>query len=602
MLKRPTRGEVPAELTWDLSQIFPNEEEWQKEFSAVETQLAQMESYSKKLNEGPDIILETLKFTETLVKRFIRVVSYASLRLAGDGTDSANQVAMGRAAGLGAQFETVMASLRSELLALPEGQLEKYLREDPAFNDYTRFLQQIIEEKPHILSRETEMALASISEVLDSPYMVYERSKSSDIAFEPITNGKGTSQPMSFSLYEEDYEISPDTVLRRNAFASFTKGLKAYENTFGALWGTEVKKNVVLARLRRYPSATHMLLREQEVTIEAYHTLHDVILKELAPHMRRYAKLRKKILGLDKLLYCDIEAPLDPDFAPASSRQKAEEIIINGLSILGTEYTDIISSAFKERWLDLADNVGKSTGAFCATVPGVHPFILSTWTDNLRTTFTLAHELGHAGHGILTERNQNFFNSDYSKYFVEAPSTINELLVAEQIRAQGGEPRMLCWLNMQLLQTYHHNFVRHLIEGELQRRIYVLAEQGQPITAATLSKTQGEILEEFWAGEVEIDEGARLTWMRQPHYYMGLYPYSYSAGLTIATAVAKAIKEEGQPAVERWLQVLKAGNSKTPVDLAKMAGVDMTDPGVIRKAVDYVGQLVGDVETYFQSR
>lgn len=602
MKKRLTRGDVPSELTWDLSHIFPDEGEWQKEFTAVGAQLAQMESFSARLKEGPAVILESLRFFEVLIKRFIRVISYASLRLAGDGTDSANQVAMGRAAGLGAQFETLVASLRSELLALPEGQLESYLRDEQDFKEYARFLQQIIEEKPHILSRETEMSLASISEVLDSPYMVYERSKSSDIGFESVSDSKGQSLPMSFSLYEEDYEISPDTTLRRNAFASFAEGLKAYENTYGALWGTEVKKNVVLARLRRYPSATHMLLREQEVSIEAYHTLHDVILKELAPHMRRYARLRKKVLGLDKLLYCDIEAPLDPDFAPASSRQKAEEIILAGLSVLGTEYTDIISTAFKERWLDLADNIGKSTGAFCATVPEVHPFILSTWTDNLRTTFTLAHELGHAGHGVLTERNQNFFNSSYSKYFVEAPSTINELLVAEQIRAQGGEPRMLCWLNMQLLQTYHHNFVRHLIEGELQRRTYALAEQDQPITAAILGKVQGEILEEFWGGEVEIDEGARLTWMRQPHYYMGLYPYSYSAGLTIATAAAKAIRDEGQPAVERWLQVLKAGSSKTPIELAKMAGVDMTDAGVIRKAVDYVGQLVDGVEAYFQSR
>ena len=218
----------------------------------------------------------------------------------------------------------------------------------------------------------------------------------------------------------------------------------------------------------------------------------------------------------------------------------------------------------------------------------------------MRTTLTLAHELGHAGHGVLTERNQSLANSEPSMYFVEAPSTINELLVAEYIKAKSADPRMHSWLNMQLLMTYHHNFVRHLIEGELQRRTYALAEQGQPITATVLSQIQGEILEEFWAGEVEIDEGAKLTWMRQPHYYMGLYPYSYSAGLTVATAVAQAIKDEGQPAVERWLKVLKAGGSKPPVELAAMAGVDMTRPEAIRRAVDYVGQLVDDVVQFFQ--
>jgi oligoendopeptidase F len=185
-------------------------------------------------------------------------------------------------------------------------------------------------------------------------------------------------------------------------------------------------------------------------------------------------------------------------------------------------------------------------------------------------------------------------------FFVEAPSTINELLVGNYIKSQSTDSRMDRWLAMQLLMTYHHNFVRHLIEGELQRRTYVLAEQGQPITAGTLSRVQGEILEEFWGDTVEIDEGARLTWMRQPHYYMGLYPYSYSAGLTVGTAVAQDILDEGQPAVDRWLEVLKAGGTKSPMELAKMANVDMSKPEAIRKAVDYVGSLVDLVVKSFE--
>lgn len=598
MKSRLTRSEVPQELTWNLTDIYVGVEEWERDFISVAAQLPKLEKYHGRLGEGPDLLLQCLREVEELALRLYRVISYASLKLSEDGTDSDNQAAMGRASGLGAQFQAKMATLRSELIALPNGILDKYLQ-DERFKDFYRLIEKAIVDKPHIMHPETEMALAALGEMLDSPYMVYERSKSSDISFDPVCDSQGNNLPMSFALYEEDYEVSPDSLLRRNAFASFNKGLKAYENTFGAIWGTEVKKNVVLAGLRKFPSAVHMLLNEQEVSIEAYHTLHDVILKELAPHMGRYAKLRKRMLGLDELLYCDIEAPLDPTFAPATSRVEANEIILNGLGILGQEYTDIISEGLSNRWLDLVDNVGKSTGAFCATVPKVHPYILATWTDSLRTTLTLAHELGHAAHGVLTERYQSLFNSQVSMYFVEAPSTINELLVAEHIKSEGQDPRMLCWLNMQLLQTYHHNFVRHLIEGELQRRTYALAEQGQPITASVLSETQGHILEEFWGGEVKIDDGARLTWMRQPHYYMGLYPYSYSAGLTVGTTVAKAIREEGQPAVDRWLKVLKAGGSMSPTDLAKMAGVDMTKPEAIRKAVDYVGELVDQVEEYF---
>lgn len=596
MKKRLSRSEVPEHLTWNLADIFPGDDAWEEELKALAAEIPGFGKHQGQL-KGQEPILAALREMEALIKRLHKVFSYAYMKQAADGTDPANQMAMGRAGALAAEFEASTAFLRSELLSLPEGTLESYLGL-PGFADFSRLLAKIVAEKPHILHPETEKALASLSEVLDSPSMIYNRSKAADMSFAPITDGEGNSHPMSFALYEEDYEASPDTVLRRNAYQSFTEGLKAYQNTYGATWGTEIQKNVVLAKLRGYKSATHMLLHKQEVSLEAYNTLHDIILKELAPHMRRYVRLRKQVLGLDRILYCDIEAPLDPEFQPATSLEETSRTILNSLAVLGQEYTDIIADGLNNRWIDLADNVGKSTGAFCATVPGVHPYILTTWTNNMRTTLTLAHELGHAGHGVLTEGNQSLTNSDPSMFFVEAPSTINELLVAEYIKSQNNDPRMLCWLNMQLLMTYHHNFVRHLIEGELQRRIYALAEQGQPVTASVLSQVQGEILEEFWGGEVEIDEGARLTWMRQPHYYMGLYPYSYSAGLTVATAVARAIRDEGQPAVDRWLKVLKAGGSLPPVELARMAGVDMTRPDAILTAVDYVGELVQGVVDY----
>ena len=229
------------------------------------------------------------------------------------------------------------------------------------------------------------------------------------------------------------------------------------------------------------------------------------------------------------------------------------------------------------------------------SVYGVHPYVCMTWTNKMRNALTLAHELGHAGQGVLSQRYQRFANTRPTMFFIEAPSTTNEILVGNYILSQNSDVRMRRWLIMQFLMTYYHNFVRHLIEGELQRRTYALAEKGQPITATVLNRVQGEILEEFWGGEVEIDDGARLVWMRQTHYYRGLYPYSYAAGLTIGTAVAKAIQEEGAPAAERWVEVLKAGGTKKPLELAKMAGVDMTSKEPIRQAVAYVGSLVDEV-------
>jgi oligoendopeptidase F len=599
MKKRPARSEVPAHLTWNLDDLFPSEEAWEKGMAEAAAYIPRVTQYKGRLGEGPKVLLQCIEEMETLQMKFLRVMSYASLKLSGDGTDPANQMAAGRAGALAAKMGAETSFMRSEALALPEGTLERYLSEEPGLQVYRRMLDLLIKEKPHVLHPETEVALASLSEVLSAPSLIYNRSKAADMTFDPITDSQGNTHPMSFALYEETYEKSPDFTLRRNAWASFVKGLKAYQNTYGATWGTEVKKNVVLAKLRGYESATHMFLDRQEVSMEVYNNLHDVILKEIAPHMRRYAQLRKKVLGLEEMLYCDIEAPLDPDFSPETTFEEGSRLILDGISVLGPEYTAIIEEGLKNRWIDLADNIGKSTGAFCNPVPGVHPYILVTWTGSMRNALILGHELGHAGQGVLALRYQKLANAWPSMFFIEAPSTINELLVGNKILSQTTDQRMRRWLIMQFLMTYHHNFVRHLIEGELQRRIYVLAEKGQPVTASVLSKVQGEILDEFWGGEVTIDDGARLTWMRQPHYYMGLYPYTYSAGLTVGTAVAQEIQAEGRPAAERWVEVLKAGGTKSPIELAKMAGVDMTNPDAIRKAVAYVGSLVDEVVKSF---
>lgn len=600
MAKRLTRQEVPEHLTWNLADIFPNDEAWEKALGEVLEKLPSVTQYEGRLHESAENLYNLLEAMEVFQKHTYQVMSYASLKLSVDATNTKSQMAMGRAGAIMAQVGASMSFFRSEVLDLPEGTLERYLEEEPRLKEFERMLMQMLRDKPYLLHPETEKALASLSEVLGSFSTIYDRAKLIDMSFEPILDSEGNTHAMSFSQYEESYEKSKDPVLRRNAFASFTKGLKAYQNTFGATWGTEVKKQVTLAKLRGHKSATHMILHGQEVDLEVYHNLHDIILTELAPHMRRYAELRKKVLGLDKLLYCDIEAPLDPEFNPPADFEAVKEIILGGIAVLGEEYRAIIEEGLNNRWIDLADNIGKSTGAFCGGAPGVHPYVLVTWHDHMRSALLLSHELGHAGHSVMTERNQRLANRRGSMFFVEAPSTINELLVGNYIKSQSTDSRMDRWLAMQLLMTYHHNFVRHLIEGELQRRTYVLAEQGQPITAGTLSKIQGEILEEFWGDTVEIDDGARLTWMRQPHYYMGLYPYSYSAGLTVGTAVAQDILVEGQPAVDRWLEVLKAGGTKSPMELAKMANVDMSKPEAIRKAVDYVGSLVDLVIKSFE--
>lgn len=357
-----------------------------------------------------------------------------------------------------------------------------------------------------------------------------------------------------------------------------------------------------MSRLRGYESVTHMLLQPQSVTLEMYRNQLDVIKNELAPHMRKYAALKKRVLDLDEMRFCDLQAPLDHDFSPKTTYEQAGRMILDALQVMGPEYTEVMETALTERWVDLADNIGKSTGAFCSSPYGAHPFILMTWTDTMRDAFTLAHELGHAGHFYFANREQRIMNVRPSLYFIEAPSTMNEMLLAQHLFSKTNDPKMKRWVINQLMGTYYHNFVTHLLEGEYQRRVYELAEQGHALTASVLSEQTSAVLSEFWGSGVKVDEGASLTWMRQPHYYMGLYPYTYSAGLTASTIVSQQIKEEGRPAVDRWLNVLKAGGTMKPLDLLKHAGVDMSTDQPIRRAVTYVGTLVDELEKLYDKK
>ncbi len=598
--KRLTRAEVPVEQTWKLEDLFETVEEWEAALREIEELLPTVTQYKGRLGEGSQVLLECLEAQANVTEKGILVGTYASLRSSEDGSNPDNQAISGKVASAFARLNASLSFVDTEILSLPDGTVEQYLNENEALEPFRKNLEDLAKRKQHTLSPETEEALASLSEVHQAPYMIYQRSKLADMVFDSFETPDGDELPNSFALYEDEYEQSPSTETRRKAYASFVKTLKQYQNTFAATYSTEVKKQVAMAKLRKYDSVTQMLLQPQKVTEEMYHNQLDVIQQELAPHMRRFAQLKKRVLGLDTLKFCDLKAPLDPDFNPQTTYEEASNIILEALQVMGPEYSQIMKTALTERWVDLADNVGKSTGAFCSSPYGSHPFILITWTNNMRSTFVLAHELGHAGHFYLANKNQRSFNTRPSTYFVEAPSTMNEMLLADHILSKTTDKRMRRWVILQLLGTYYHNFVTHLLEGEYQRRVYSLAEKGVPLTAKTLSEQKGEALSNFWGDTVEIDEGAKLTWMRQPHYYMGLYPYTYSAGLTVSTAVSQLFREEGQPAIDRWLEVLKAGGTKTPLELIQYAGVDMSTPEPIRKAVAYVGSLVDELERSYE--
>ncbi|MFP3877473.1 oligoendopeptidase F [Bacillus paralicheniformis] len=600
--KRPKRSEVPQELTWNLTDLFSSYEAWEDALVKIEEDLVSIGSFKGRLHEGADVLLDCLMLQEKLLERLVRAAAYTHLRKSEDLTNPVNQADASRMAALQAKLNAGLSFIQSEILEFPENQVETYIKNEKGLEPFSKMLSEIMERKPYKLAPETEEALAVLGEVHDAPYKIFGMAKLADMQFSPIQDRNGNELANSFALYEGKYMFSPDTHIRRTAFDSFTNTLQTYKNTIAAVYETEVKKQVGMSRLRGYQSATDMLLQPQSVTLEMYHNQLDVIKNELAPHMRKYAALKKRVLDLDDMRFCDLQAPLDHDFSPKTTYEQAGRMILDALQVMGPEYAEVMETALTERWVDLADNIGKSTGAFCSSPYGVHPFILMTWTDTMRDAFTLAHELGHAGHFYLANRKQRIMNVRPSLYFIEAPSTMNEMLLAQHLFSKTNDPKMKRWVINQLMGTYYHNFVTHLLEGEYQRRVYELAEQGCALTASVLSEQTTAVLSEFWGNGVKLDEGAGLTWMRQPHYYMGLYPYTYSAGLTASTIVSQQIKEEGRPAVERWLNVLKTGGTMKPLDLLKHAGVDMSTDQPIRQAVAYVGTLVDELEKLYDPK
>ena len=599
MNKPLARAEVAPETTWDLTDLFATREAWLAALAAVERSVQSVTRYQGRLATGPTVLLACLDARDDVLAALDRVGAFAGLRQSEDGGNPAHQADSSTAAALDARVRAALTFVDTEILALPEGTLAAWLREAPALAVYRPTLDKLAALKPHVLSAETERVLASLGEVLDAPYTIYNRAKTGDMTFAPFIDAAGTSHPNSFNLYQSTYETDPDTSVRRAAWASFCAGLAPYQHTMGGTFATEVAKNIVLAKARGHASAERYLLHEHQVPFELYTNVLDVIQAELAPYMQRYARLRQRVLRLDKLLYCDIKAPLDPGYEPPMTFDATAALLEEALAPLGAEYVALVRSAFQRRWIDRASNAGKASGAFCATPYGVHSFILMTWADSMRDAFTLAHELGHAGHFMLAGQHQRRANTDPAMPFVEAPSIMNEVLLARHILARSTDPRMRRWVLTQVLGTYHHNFVTHLLEAELQRQLYRLAEGGQPVTAALLNEKKRAILQGFWGDTVEIDDGAAMTWMRQPHYYLGLYPYTYSVGLVAATALAEKSNREGDGVLAQWLDVLRAGGTLPPLELMRQVGIDLSSPQPIRDAVSYVGRLIEELESSF---
>ena len=588
----PTRSQVKTDETWNLQDLFISEEAYQAALvnleKVVDSFYNQFRGNIKNAQSAENVLIQYAKIYE----KFVPVGTYASLAYSTDQTDSDAQMRSAKFGSVAANLSSKLSFVDSELLELPVEVLESAMKNSSEFSFY---LQKLIRRKPHQLHPEVEKTLAAYSSSFAGPYELYNTTKMVDLSFEDFeVNGK--KYPLSYVLFEGDWEAETDTDVRREAFKAFSNQLKNYQHTTAKTYDMKLQIEKTTADLRGFDNIFDSLLFGQEVDQSLYNRQIDLIMSELAPHMRKYAKLLQGVHGLEEMTFADLKIPLDPSYEPKITIEESKKYMNDALAIMGDDYLNMVNRAFDERWIDFAQNNGKSTGAFCSSPYGAHPYILIPWSSRMNEVFVLAHELGHAGHFYNAHKKQNVFNSRPSLYFIEAPSTMNEMLMANHLLKNSDDPKFKRWVISSIVaRTYYHNFVTHLLEAAYQRKVYERVNAGHNVNAGILNDIKRGVLEEFWGDAVDITPGAELTWMRQPHYYMGLYPYTYSAGLTISTQVSKRILTEGEPAVAQWLEVLQAGGTKSPVELAQMAGVDITTEQPLRDTIAYIGELVDEL-------
>lgn len=587
----PKRHELNVKYTWDMANLFKTEALYLEAFLQVEQDVDQFTlSFENKLS-NKDQITEALHQFQQIQGRLSRIGAYASLQSSTDSISEENQMRSGKSMMRFQAISKKLAFLSNELKQLPDALL---LEAAAMSEDNHYYLKEVIEDKKHTMIPEVEKTLVALSPVLNAAYQNYNRFKLADMKFNDFTVN-GITYPNSFTLFENEYEYEVNTEVRRQAYVTFYEKLAEYQHGFASNYQAHVQKEKILSELRHFPSVFDYLLDGQKVSKDFMDRQIDGIMTKLAPAMRKYALLLKDIHGLDKMTYADLKIAVDPTFEPKVSIEESKALLMEGLSILGPEYNQIVKRAFDERWIDFPQNQGKSTGGFCSSPYQAQSYILINWNGQMDEVMVLAHELGHAGHFQYANSHQSVLNTRPSMYFIEAPSTTNELLMARHLIKHAKTEREKTWLqSVMISRTYYHNFVTHLLEAAFQREVYQKVDQKQPLSANILNNIKLSVLRKFWGDAVEIPDWAGLTWMRQPHYFMGLYPYTYSAGLTLGTKVSRMLQDQVIKPND-WINVLKAGGTKTPLELALMVGVDLSTDQALNEVIDEISSIIDDI-------
>lgn len=592
--KLPKRHEVPEELTWDLTVIFNSDAEFEKAYQDVEESLAKITGFKGKLQEGATTFQQAVETLLDVSNKLETVYVYAHLKNDQDTANSTYQGMYDSASLLAAKSGEAMAWFEPEVLEIPENQLNSYFEENKELAVYRHFIDQMTDNRDHILSANEEALLAGASEIFGASSKTFSVLNNADIQFPTIKDENGEDVQLSHGGFGELLE-STNRSVREQAFKKLYSVYQGLKNTFASTLGSNVKYHNYNAKVHHYGSAREAALANNHIPESVHDNLIEVVAEHL-PLLHRYVALRKELLGVDELHMYDMYTPITGEAGIKYTYEEAKEETLKALQPLGKEYEAVLKEAFENRWIDVVENTGKRSGAYSSGAYATNPYILLNWHDSLNNLYTLVHELGHSAHSYFTRKNQPYVYGDYSIFLAEIASTTNENILTEYLLQTVTDPKVRVYILNHYLDGFKGTIFRQTQFAEFEHTIHEEARKGTPLTAEFLTNYYGELNARYYGPAVEKDPEIAYEWSRIPHFYYNYYVYQYSTGFSAATALADKIISGEEGALDKYLTYLKSGNSDFPIEVMKKAGVDMTEKDYIEKAMAVFERRLNELE------
>jgi oligoendopeptidase F len=588
------RDEIPVDFTWNLESIFPTNDDWDRHYQALQQRLPELEALAGTLAQSGQALLAVLQKRDEIYKELESLYVYASMRKDEDTTNSAYQGMADRAMQLYVHTSTVAAYIEPEILALPQTMLDQFVIETPDLAIYGQQLRDLNRKRAHIRSAEIEAILAAAGEIADGPGSVFTMIDNADLKLPNIIDEEGEE----IELTKGNYQLFIRSVkrqVRKDAFEGLHSTFLKQRNTIASTLAAQVKADMFYMTQHKYNSCREHALAQYNIPVSVYDNLVETV-SEHIPLLSRYLKLRKRILQLDELHMYDLYVPIVEETREEISYQQACATVAAALAPLGENYITTLKQGLAQRWIDVYETPGKRGGAYSGGAYSTQPFILMNYQNNRDSMYTLAHELGHSMHSFYTRRYQPYQYGDYTIFVAEVASTLNEGLLTEHLLQTTSDRALRLAILNHSLEGFRGTLFRQTMFAEFEQLIHNRAEQGEPLTADTLSALYHTLNEKYYGAETLIDELIDIEWARIPHFYSSFYVYQYSTGISAASALVQQILHEGKPAVERYLKFLSSGSSDYSIELLKKAGVDMASPEPVRQALQLFEKYLSQME------